>query len=149
MARCRRPIRPCQVVTTLSDSPLEPRLRLRRRTVVGGAALVALVLVACGSDSADSKQLTIEGGETGQAMYFEPDAPEVEAGTYEVTFDNVGAVHHELAFLDESGAPLVARSIAGGTSATLEAQFDEGTYRMVCREPGHEAAGMVGTLVAR
>ena len=112
--------------------------------------LAASSLAGCGSDggAGAASSLEIEGGERGSAMYFDPETPEVAAGRYRVTFRNAGAVHHELAFLDPSGAPLVARSIAGGTTVDLEVDLDPGTYRMVCREPGHEAAGMVGTLTA-
>ena len=125
-------------------------MTLGGRLGTGLAALVAVtVLGACGDDGGGpSSSLAVEGGERGQAMYFDPADPTIEAGSYEVTFDNVGAVHHELAFLDAGGRPLAGRSIAGRTKVTFEVEFEPGTYRMVCREPGHEAAGMVGTLTA-
>lgn len=121
---------------------------MRSPHLLAALAGAALVLVACGSDE-PAAPLTISGGETGSAMWFDPDAPEVEAGRYEVTFENVGAVHHELAFVDESGTALAARSIPGASSTTFEVDLSEpGRYEMVCREPGHVAAGMVGTLTA-
>ena len=112
-------------------------------------AATALVTGACGSDE-PATPLTISGGETGAEMWFDPAQPEVDAGRYEVTFDNVGQVHHELAVVSPAGEVLAARSIAGGTSTTLEVDLSEpGLYQLQCREPGHTEAGMIGAMTVR
>ena len=96
--------------------------RRRNAAVVAGGLVLLLSTAACGSDGSSSKPLAIEGGERGAAMYFDPDSETVPAGTYDVTFDNVGAVHHELALVDASGEALAARSIAGKQTATFEVE---------------------------
>ena len=119
-------------------------MTVRRCCVALAVLLGVLTAGACSDDPA--MELAVEGGERGAAMYFDPEDPTVDAGRYEVTFDNVGAIHHELAIVDPSGEALAARSIPGRSVASFEVELEAGTYRMVCREPGHEAAGMVGTL---
>ena len=117
------------------------------RSVRALAAVAALAVVAGCETSEPPTPLTISGGETGTEMWYEPADPTVEPGRYEITFDNVGAVHHELAIVDPAGQIIVARSIPGAQSATFEVDLSEpGTYTMSCREPGHTAAGMAGQL---
>src|SRR5690606_3846187 len=63
-----------------------------------------------------------------------------------VTFElvNEGTVPHDFAIEEVASSELVA----GGARGTLTVDgLDEGTYTIVCHEAGHEAAGMVGTLV--
>lgn len=106
----------------------------------------SLAVGACGSDE-PATPLTISGGETGAEMWFDPPHPDVAPGRYDITFDNVGAAHHELAVVSPSGDVLAARSIAGGTATTIEVDLSEpGLYQLQCREPGHTEAGMVGTM---
>lgn len=108
-----------------------------------------LVAGACGSDD-PGIPLTISAGETGAAMWFDPADPEVDAGRYEITFDNVGELHHELAIVAPDGDMVVARSIPGGSTMTMEADLSEpGLYQLRCREPGHTEAGMLGTMTVR
>ena len=109
---------------------------------------VALVLAvgACGGDE-PAERLPIAGGETGAEMWFDPPDPELAPGRYAIVFDNVGAVHHELAVVDPDGMVLGAASTAGRSTVRFEVDLSEpGRYEMICREPGHVAAGMVGTI---
>ena len=111
------------------------------------AVLAGVVVVSACSSDGPTESLTVEAGETGIEMWFDPSDPVVTPGRYEITLDNVGTVHHELAVVHEQGRVLGARSIAGGTSTTFEVDLSQpGEYDLVCREPGHVEAGMVGTL---
>ena len=113
---------------------------------ISTAIVVGALAAACGSDE-PATPLTISGGETGSEMWFHPDDPEVSPGRYEITFENVGDVYHELAVVAPSGEMLSARSVGGGGSFTLDVDLSEpGTYLLACREPGHTEAGMAGTL---
>jgi uncharacterized cupredoxin-like copper-binding protein len=110
------------------------------------AGAVLLTMASCGGDE-PAEPLRIAGGETGTEMWFDPADTEVEPGRYELVFDNVGAVHHELAIVDPDGTVLGATSTAGRSTARFEVDLsDPGDYEMICREPGHENAGMVGSI---
>lgn len=101
-------------------------------------------LSACGTGAqpaAIAQTIRVVGTE----MAFSPAAATTGEGRHRFVFSNEGAVYHELAVVSPGGDVLAARSIPAGETATFDVELDRpGTYRMVCREPGH--AGMVGTL---
>lgn len=78
---------------------------------------------------------------------FEPSTIEIEAGTpTNITVENTGSAFHdftvpELDFMIDAEA---GQTVTGGI--TVE---QPGQYEVVCTVPGHEAAGMTATLVAR
>jgi plastocyanin len=76
---------------------------------------------------------------------FENDELEAEAGTVTVFLDNRDYFWHTFT-IRALGVDLAVPVEASG-----RASFDAppGTYRFVCAIPGHEAAGMVGTLTVR
>jgi nitrite reductase (NO-forming) len=75
-------------------------------------------------------------------MGFEPKALTVPAaGTYEVTLTNSGTIPHDITFPD--GEQAVANS---GEEATLEVAVPETGLTFICSIPGHEQAGMTGTI---
>jgi len=109
------------------------------------ALLLGLVLAlgtsACG-DSGSAKELTVVGTE----MAF--DAPEsVPAGDYVITFENAGAIHHEVAVKDASGKVFRRTQAAAGGTSTMEVTLTPGEYELGCFEPGHYEGGMFRTLV--
>jgi len=63
------------------------------------------------------------------------------AGTYEVTFRNTGSMAHDLTFAD--GTKLVAES---GKTATGQVTIPAAGLTFLCSIPGHEAAGMAGSV---
>jgi uncharacterized cupredoxin-like copper-binding protein len=73
-----------------------------------------------------------------------PSALTAQAGT--VTFDvtNDGTMVHDFQIVElGEGTP----ELQAGASATLEVELEAGTYQVICTIPGHEASGMVATLV--
>lgn len=74
---------------------------------------------------------------------FTPAAVTVPAaGTYDVTFDNTGASPHDVTFAD--GTKIAADP---GTTATGTVTVPAEGIAFICSIPGHEAAGMKGTIV--
>ncbi|MCC6704204.1 MAG: cupredoxin domain-containing protein, partial [Thermomicrobiales bacterium] len=62
---------------------------------------------------------------------------------FTITLTNNGAAEHDFIIRDtEFGTALVA----GGASETITVNLPAGEYTFFCSVPGHEAAGMVGTL---
>jgi len=84
----------------------------------------------------------------GTEMAFEAPA-RVPAGDYEVTFQNAGAVYHELAFKDPSGEVVARRSIPAGEEVVMEVTLNPGRWELGCFEPGHYEAGMHKVLEVR
>jgi nitrite reductase (NO-forming) len=73
---------------------------------------------------------------------FDPSTVDVaEAGTYTVMFHNTGAIAHDLTFAD--GTKIAAE---GGQTATGTVTIPAGGMTFICSIPGHEAAGMTGTV---
>ncbi len=70
-----------------------------------------------------------------------------KTGEITITVKNMGAVTHALTVQTPSG-PVHTGNIAPGAAATLKVNISKpGTYTFFCPIPGHEQAGMKGTLV--
>lgn len=83
----------------------------------------------------------------GTEMAFSPQQLTTTPGRHRIIFTNEGAARHELAVASPGGTVLGARSIPEGQTVMFDITFaDSGVYRLVCREPGHTAAGMVGSV---
>ncbi|CAA9291858.1 MAG: hypothetical protein AVDCRST_MAG77-5222 [uncultured Chloroflexi bacterium] len=132
-----------------------PRLiqagRIGRATrAAGAAALLSLALVAgCGQGSeaapADALVFVVDGTDT---MRFLPDPITVKAGqAVTIVFRNKGVIVHDYI---SSGSEKNARlaNVLGGREARGVFQASKpGTYQVLCQQPGHREAGMVGTIV--
>lgn len=73
---------------------------------------------------------------------IDPGDARVAAGAV-LQITNDGAIQHNLA-VDGAASDM----LAPGSAGTLDlSELEPGTYTMICQVPGHEAAGMKGTLV--
>ena len=127
--------------------------------------VIAAVVAGCGSSSSSSSasSSTVSaassaaaapsgggGGLTLNESEFKitPAGPKVpHTGEITITVKNVGAVTHALT-VDTPSGPVKTGSIAPGKTATLKVNISKaGTYKFFCPIPGHEAAGMKGSLV--
>jgi nitrite reductase (NO-forming) len=83
-------------------------------------------------------------------MRFEPATLTVQAGQpVLLTLRNAGHATHDFV-LSEGVARRVRIKADGGETATGTFTVDHpGTYTFICSVPGHEAAGMKGTIVAQ
>lgn len=114
----------------------------------------SLTLTACGgSDEPTAEPATDEAGASGDAaaltvtgtefafdpvtLNIAPDSPTV------IELTNAGNIEHDFA-IEGYEADKVAAS--PGQSATGTFTLPAGTYKFYCSIPGHEAAGMVGTI---
>jgi cytochrome c oxidase subunit 2 len=71
---------------------------------------------------------------------------EAEAGTVTITMANPSAVPHNVA-IKGNGVDVKGEVVVQGGTSTASAELEPGTYTFYCSVPGHEAAGMKGTLV--
>lgn len=122
-------------------------------------ALMVPALAACGNATASSskpaaastpiagaQQVMVKGND---AMKFDPDRLTVKAGQpVQLTFENTGQVIHDWTL--SQGVPSRVTALAQGkqSSTVVFTIANPGEYTFVCVQPGHEAAGMKGAIVA-
>ncbi len=113
--------------------------------VFGGLAL-SLALVACsagtGTPASQGVSLNVVGTDT---FKFEPAALTAKVGqATTVNLENKGVLDHSF-IIDELSVKLEAVK-AGTTQSVTFTPGAAGTYAFYCDVPGHQAAGMSGTL---
>jgi nitrite reductase (NO-forming) len=137
------------------ESPVPVRFRFGARVRVGLILilLAAMAILASGcrvmasSSGGSSTLVTIRASDT---MRFDPATVTVPAGQpIQFTLINDGALIHDFVLTDGVAQQI---TVAAAGKASAEGTFTitrPGTYTFVCAQPGHEAAGMKGTIVAR
>jgi nitrite reductase (NO-forming) len=128
---------------------------------LGLSAVLVTIALACASPTAQvapaggvgattttaQQAITVSGYDT---LKFEPSELTIRAGqAVRLTFVNDGRTLHDVTLRDGVSQP-VAAVAEGGQRTTVTFTIDRpGTYTFVCAQPGHEAAGMRGTIVAQ
>ncbi len=144
-------------------------MRVRTPTIAALAltGLAAVGLTACGSssdgaaatpDTATTAPATTaaSGGsgsaltltaDPGGALKFDTTTLTAKAGTVTVTMDNPAGsgVPHAIA-VEGNGVDKDGETVDPGGTSTVTVTLKPGTYSFYCPVPGHEAAGMKGTL---
>lgn len=136
---------------------------MRRLTLF--AALTALVIAGCGGSSNSEKSASTStptattqsssssggGGETlklaadKSALKFDKSSLTAKAGKVTLEMENPSQVPHAVA-IKGNGVDVDGKTIGNGETSTASADLKPGTYTFYCPVPGHEAAGMKGTL---
>jgi uncharacterized cupredoxin-like copper-binding protein len=97
--------------------------------------------------SAAPQQFTVKALDT---MKFDPPTLTAKAGQpIQVTLDNRGQIAHDFAMTDGVAQPISITAQAGQTATVTFTIATPGTYTYVCNQPGHEQAGMKGTLTVQ
>ena len=113
---------------------------------IGFVAIV--LLAACGGGSggqpAGSTKVTLT------EYKFDPSTISVTHGKVVLFLVNGGTISHDLIVRDSSGNRMAGSElISAGDSAVLTIDdLPAGTYTFFCDQPGHEQAGMKGTITA-
>ena len=109
--------------------------------LAGGCALAG----QGGGKPGGTQQITVQGSE----FRFTPANVTVKANQpVQVTLRNTGAAIHD--WTVQGLDPPVHLQAQPGQSASAQFTFTRaGTFRIVCVEPGHEPAGMVGQLIVQ
>jgi nitrite reductase (NO-forming) len=101
-----------------------------------------------GSPSPTAGDVTIEMYD----IYFEPSEVTIEADTdVTIALPNEGAAPHNFNIDDnnnESDPDIHTDDVAPGDAATVTVNLPAGEWYFYCDIPGHEAAGMHGTITA-
>jgi plastocyanin len=140
----------------------------RASTVLAVGAIAALGLAACGGGddsggstaaSTPATTTTAAGGgggstvnistPTGSTLAYEQSNVSAKAGRVTVAFNNQQAQPHDVVVQDSSGSQLGKTDLISSSQATTTVELQPGTYTFFCDVPGHEAAGMKGTLTVK
>jgi uncharacterized cupredoxin-like copper-binding protein len=124
-----------------------------RTVIAAGVAVAVMALAGCmGQNQKDSAPstgpppvATINVRET--EMKIDPENPKIDKpGVVEFKVDNAGKTVHALEVEGPKGE-VETKQLQAGQSATLRADLNKpGKYKWYCPVPGHEEAGMRGTI---
>jgi uncharacterized cupredoxin-like copper-binding protein len=94
-----------------------------------------------------AQQVTVT---VGNAMKFEPASIAVKAGQpVELTLKSEGSMPHDFSLSDGVSQPVKIETGPGQTARGTFTIDRPGTYTFIYSVPGHEAAGMKGTITAQ
>ena len=114
---------------------------IRVLVAVAGAALVLAVMPAYAAHTTVLKLSTT----TGATLKFTKSSLKAPAGVVKIVLTNKAIVPHNIA-IKGNGVDVKGDVVSSGATSTVTAVLKPGTYTFYCSVPGHEAAGMQGTL---
>jgi plastocyanin len=94
------------------------------------------------------KTLTL-AADSGGALKFDKASLSASSGKVTVDFSNSAPVAHNVTIASSGGSVVGATPTFSGGSKTLTVNLKPGTYTFYCSVPGHEQAGLKGTLVVK
>jgi plastocyanin len=92
-------------------------------------------------------QLALSADPTGQ-LKFDKTALEAKAGQVTITLTNPASVPHNVS-LKGGGVDEHGQNVQNGDKSTVNTALKTGSYEFYCSVPGHEQAGMKGTLTVK
>ena len=113
-----------------------------------------------GSNSSDSsgggggETASSGGGETlklaadKSALKFDKSSLTAKAGKVTLEMSNPSQLPHAVA-IKGNGVDVDGKTVGNGETSTASTDLKPGTYTFYCPVPGHEAAGMKGTLTVK
>jgi plastocyanin len=125
---------------------------LRTKGLVVLVTGLAVLAAACGGDDGGEAYVEPAGPpddtvsvESGN-IYFDPEELDAQAGIIDIELRNEGGLH-DIVIRDVPGFQI---EVSGaGDRASKKVELEPGSYEFYCTVPGHEEAGMKGTLTVR
>ena len=150
---------------------------MKRTFLIAVAAVAALALVVAGCGSSKKKTssssaappattpaaptTTTGGGQTGGGgkklalsadpsgnLKFSTTTLSAKAGTVTIVMTNPASLQHGIA-VTGNGVNKIGAIVTSGQTSTVTATLKAGKYTFYCPVPGHEQAGMKGTLTVK
>lgn len=134
----------------------------RRLGALAIAAALTTALAACspGASQSPSSATASSGGSAAapsvnssgtvnvgaKEFAFDPSAIVVKAGTVTFKVKNTGVAEHEFEIFKGTAVVDEIEGLVPGLEKELKVDLAAGDYTFVCKLPGHEEAGMKGTL---
>jgi len=118
---------------------------LRLAALATAVAALAVSPAALGHGGATTT-LKIKADAKG-AMRYDKKTLRAKAGTVTIVMSNPSVMPHDVAIKGKGIKTVKGKIVLKGGVSKVTAVLKKGTYRFFCSVPGHEAAGMWGTLV--
>jgi plastocyanin len=100
-----------------------------------------------GSSSSSGGSTIALAADPGGALKFDKTKLDAKAGSVTIDFTNDAQIPHAVA-VKGNGIDKDGKTVTGGKNS-LTVDLKPGTYEFYCPVPGHEAAGMKGTLTVK
>jgi plastocyanin len=91
----------------------------------------------------------ISADPSGQLAFQQKAVTASKPGPVKIDFTNDSPVGHDVHVADRSGKDLGGTQVITGTSTSATVNLKPGKYTFFCSVPGHEQAGMKGTLTVK
>lgn len=101
------------------------------------------------SSNAGKAQVLALAADPSGALAYEETELSANAGKVTVDFTNDSPVAHDAVFDDADGNEVGRTPVITGESTVAEFEVKPGDYTFYCSLPGHEEAGMKGTLTVK
>jgi plastocyanin len=102
-----------------------------------------------GGAAGGGSTVKISADPSGQLAFQQSSVTASKAGPVTIDFTNQSPVGHDVHVADSSGKDLGGTDIITGSSTSATVNLKLGKYTFFCSVPGHEAAGMKGTLTVK
>jgi plastocyanin len=112
-----------------------------------GALATAVVTISQHPVIAKNGVLAMAADPTGQ-LKFDVSSATATAGKLAINMTNKSSVPHDIA-IKGNGVNVIGPVVSNGGVSTVSTTLPAGTYEFYCSVPGHEAAGMKGTLTIK
>jgi plastocyanin len=93
----------------------------------------------------EASETTLQLAADPTALLFEEEELSAKAGKVTIDFDNPAAIEHNVV-IEQDGKEIAGIEPITESEKSFSADLEAGSYMYVCTVPGHEEAGMVGTL---
>ena len=111
----------------------------------GAAVVAASVIGVLPAQGAANKTVLHISTASGAAMKYSTTSLRARAGVVSIVMKNVSILPHDVA-IKGNGVNAKGKLVGQGGTSTVKAALKPGKYEFYCTVPGHEAAGMKGTL---
>jgi len=134
--------------TPQDNNPQQSEQTQQQQNAAGGTAPTSGTSSSSGAVSAASA-IALAADPSG-ALKYTTSTLKAKAGKVAIRFTNASSVGHNVTVQDSSGKQIGATPTISQSKATLNlGTLKPGTYTFFCSVPGHEQAGMKGTLTVK
>jgi plastocyanin len=138
-----------EAAATTKTSTTAPTTSTTQTQTTGGATSTGQATSTSSAPSGGGSTVKISADPSGQLAFQQSSVTAPKPGPVTIDFTNDSPVGHDVHVQDPSGKDLGGTDVINGTSTTATLNLKPGRYTFFCSVPGHEQAGMKGTLTVK